>query len=364
MKVTLIAALSMGAWCLMAGAPAMAQTTASREAKVEKRTAKKDKKGAEHTPAAAEDTSAAAEETELGRRLGQIPLLMQGKPDTRARVYFIYQSRSTCSICVSVEPMITRVYNTRFKGKGAELMMVNLDQSDDAARKWAKGAGMNFPICSAKNGAMVPFPFAFDGQPVTLPCMVALDAAGNKLGQASGPKVVPFMQSWHKLLAEDSPEAKLPALPLQLRDHEPVQPKGKINTEAKVYFLLMASPTDPELTRELAPALSKVYKSMKGKKAELVIVSSGFKADSATQWVKQDKIAFPVLHPRYTADLSANLFASAGGTEMALLVLDAEGNRLRERASSAEEILRQVKDWKKIVREVEANEKKTAGKGE
>lgn len=121
------------------------------------------------------------------------------KPNLEAKVYFIYQSRYMCPNCVMEAPKIVAAYK-KMKGKGAELVMLNVDEDDKTAAQWAKKAKMRFPIVSPTDRAGIPFPHTGKN---TLPCMVALDAHGNKLGEASGLQVADFLaNNWKKYVKE------------------------------------------------------------------------------------------------------------------------------------------------------------------
>ena len=91
----------------------------------------------------------------------------KARPDLKAKVYFIYQSRYRCGICVAEAPAIVAAYK-KMKGKGVELVMLNVDQDDKTAADWAKKAKMKFPIVSPTDRGDIPFPFT-GGR--TLPCM-------------------------------------------------------------------------------------------------------------------------------------------------------------------------------------------------
>ena len=129
----------------------------------------------------------------------------KSKPDLKAKVYFIYQSRYMCPNCVAEAPDIVAAYK-KMKGKGAELVMLNVDSDVETAEKWAKKAKMRFPIVAPNDRSGIPFPHQGSG---SLPCMVALDADGNKLGQASGLEVSEFLSSnWKKFVKDQKKKEK------------------------------------------------------------------------------------------------------------------------------------------------------------
>ena len=121
------------------------------------------------------------------------------KPKLDAKVYFIYQSRYMCPTCVAEAPAIVATYK-KMKGKGAELVMLNVDADVETAAQWAKKAKMRFPIVAPGDSSGIPFPHAGSNK---LPCMVALDAHGNKLGEASGAEVAEFLAgNWKKFVKD------------------------------------------------------------------------------------------------------------------------------------------------------------------
>lgn len=130
--------------------------------------------------------------------------IVNTKVNTKAKVFFIYQSRSLCGICVHETPEIVKLYK-KMHGKGAELIMINVDATPDAALTWAKKAKMKFPIYFHNDAASIPFPYEGEG---LLPCMVAVDADGNKLGEANASNVVPFLKKWKQLVKQVEKEQK------------------------------------------------------------------------------------------------------------------------------------------------------------
>lgn len=126
------------------------------------------------------------------------------KPKLDAKVYFIYQSRYMCPNCVAEAPAIVATYK-KMKGKGAELVMLNVDADLETAEEWARKAKMRFPIVAPGERAGIPFPHTGANK---LPCMVALDAHGNKLGEASGTAVSEFLADNWKQYVKDIKKAE------------------------------------------------------------------------------------------------------------------------------------------------------------
>ena len=171
-----------------------------------------DKKGEEKTEISAED----AELPKVPASLQDKKFLIPAKLNTKAKVYFIYKSRSTCSICVEEAPEIVKIYRS-MHGKDAELVMLNIDSSKEDATKWAKSSKMKFPIVAPGDAKGVPFPYEGEG---ILPCMVAVDADGNKIGEANAGDVPVFLKDWRKMVRKLDKEKKAQAREEAKRNRE------------------------------------------------------------------------------------------------------------------------------------------------
>lgn len=129
--------------------------------------------------------------------LANLRYITKAHPNAKAKVFFIYKSHSACGVCFFEAPEIVEVYD-KMKGKGAEVVMLNGDSSEQAALDWAESQEMKFPVVSPKaDKSGVPFPY--DGGAL-LPYMVVLDAQGNKIGQANGKEVAETMGKWKSFL--------------------------------------------------------------------------------------------------------------------------------------------------------------------
>ena len=146
-------------------------------------------------PAAAQEDSAAEEKPALPaltQALSEKTPVNSAKLNKKASVFFVYKSRSTCGICVAELPMINKAYK-EMKGKGAEIVMYNIDADDATAKSWATKGKIKFPMIGPKDHRGLPFPYTRGG---LLPYLVVLDAEGNKLDEAGGDKVAAMMANW------------------------------------------------------------------------------------------------------------------------------------------------------------------------
>ena len=149
---------------------------------------------------AQEEGSPEAELATVPQALAQAKFVNKVKPDLKAKLYFVYQSRSTCGICVQEAPALVKEYK-RMKRKGCEMVMLNVDASPAAAEQWVRKAKMTFPVMCPSMSMRCGIPWIYTGRPL-LPCMIAVKPDGTKVGEAGGPDVSAFVKNWRKLLRE------------------------------------------------------------------------------------------------------------------------------------------------------------------
>ena len=122
----------------------------------------------------------------------------KAKPNLKAKIYFVYQSRSKCSICVSETPELIKEYK-KMKRRGCEMVMMNVDSSPEVAAEWAKNSKMEFPVMSPAMCLRAGIPWEYTGTNL-LPCMIAMTPDGTKLAEAGGSQVSELVKDWKKLL--------------------------------------------------------------------------------------------------------------------------------------------------------------------
>ena len=166
--------------------------------------------GAAVLPCTYADTDTAEEQAE--EQLATIPAALKDRkyvtkvrPKEDAKVYFIYQSRSTCGICVSEAPTLVKEYKKMKRG-GCEMVMLNVDATPKAAEQWVKKAKMTFPVMSPAMSMSSGIPWTYAGRPL-LPCMIAVTPDGTKIAEAGGSDVSDFVKDWKKLLRDHEKEA-------------------------------------------------------------------------------------------------------------------------------------------------------------
>lgn len=149
---------------------------------------------------AQEKESETQELARVPQALKDVKLINKAKPNLKAKVYFVYQSRSTCGFCVMEAPELVKEYK-KMKRRGCEMVMINVDGDPKAAEKWVKNEKMEFPVIHPSVGMSSGIPWEYSGKPV-LPCMVAMTADGTKLGEAGGSDVAEFAKEWKKMLRD------------------------------------------------------------------------------------------------------------------------------------------------------------------
>lgn len=124
------------------------------------------------------------------------------RPKTKAKLYFLYKSHSRCGHCVNAMKTLIPTYKKMSK-KDVELVMLNGDPDVATAEAWLKREKCNFPVVAPGKGQLdIPFPFDMSKAGM-LPLMVAVNADGEPLGQASGAEVGNFVaENWKSMLSD------------------------------------------------------------------------------------------------------------------------------------------------------------------
>lgn len=144
-----------------------------------------------------------------------------------------------------------------------------------------------------------------------------------------------------------TPQAPVPAA---IKSGDLLQ--GRVDSKAKVYYLLSANSQD-EVCLEYGAAIAKLYRAMKGKGAELILLSKESPA-SVLKWAKKVGLRCPVLPD---SKRSAKLPFPYIGEHIPpyLVALDAEGRKLSE--ANHLHVLTLLSEWKQALAEQERKEK-------
>ena len=167
-----------------------------------------------------------------------------------------------------------------------------------------------------------------------------------------------FYLSWLLLtLACAAPAAEKlgaapPLVPAELKKAALIS-STKANTGAKIYYLFSASRSDSACV-EYGAAIAKLYNEMRGKGAELILLSKDSPAD-ALKWAKSVGLKCPILPANKR---SAKLPFPYTGLHIPpyLVALDAQGLKLAE--SNGESILALLRDWRSLLADYEREQKR------
>ena len=157
-------------------------------------------------------------------------------------------------------------------------------------------------------------------------------------------------------VAADTPAAETkaatPTVPEMLKEVKYLT-KNKPKKKASVYFILR-SHSKCGFCRKITPDLITAYKAMKGKGAEIIMLSGDSDISVAKEWAKSDGMTYPIV----TNDTIAAVTVPSGGSGGTpnISVVTADGTVL-EGASGASGCTGLVNRWKEFVKEAKSAEK-------
>ncbi len=150
-----------------------------------------------NTPAAATP----AVSGKVGEALVSLPVLTGAYPRTSARYYIYLCSASWCGPCNREMPHVVKAYEEMKKSGLVELVMVNVDKTEEAARAFLEKYGATFPATASVNGARLPG-FA---NPRGIPYAIIVDADGNLVKRGHGS----IIGEWKKVITDYEKEKGL-----------------------------------------------------------------------------------------------------------------------------------------------------------
>ena len=270
--------------------------------------------------------------------LGRFPYVSDNKADPKAKVYFLIVAASTCTISKGELIKMNTLYQT-IRSKGAEVVMLSIDNRVEETKNLIDKEKLVIPaLAPGWKRAEMPFPYDWMPNAPTLnvTLMVALDAQGNKLGQAS-------REHAHALPELLSPymDAKSKGSPLaEVLKARTTLTSAKINTKAKAYILMLSDGTESELKE-----VSKAYSGMKGKGVELIMFYTGTDKEGLAEWAKKSKVRFPVLP---VSDVELTPFHhTERNTPLASMAIDSNCHFLGQ--SDKDNPVAFIKNWKKLL---------------
>ena len=334
----------------------------------------------------AEGADTAASLPAIPAALAGVNYVTDARPKEKTVVYFLLRSHSKCGICVGLAPEFVKIHK-KMRGKGAELILLDDDPNDEMAASWAKSVKMTYPVVSPADRRKVPFAFDFGGQSAaTLPFVVAVTPDGEKIGQANGHDAAKYVAGWKKMVTEQKKNRASDAAGTnsdaadeddsdaeETAEEEPGDPtisdmlseveyvtKVKPKKKTLVYFFVRShSACGP--CKALVPSCISLYKEMKGKGAEIIMLNSDKDTATAKAWIDSADIIYPVVTPETISSVDVPSGGS-GGTPNVVAVT--EYGEVLDSASGYKKCSEVIGKWKDFVKQSKksAREKKAKDK--
>ena len=189
--------------------------------------------------------------------------------------------------------------------------------------------------------------FSLMGMVLLLGCLVAPLHAEDELDDAAAAE------------AAEVEVVSIPDLVAKAKYVTKVKPKKK----ASVYFFLR-SHSRCGFCRTITPRMNELYKEMKNKGAELIMLNCDPDTPTAEKWAKDTSIEIPMVTPETTGPIAAVVPGGGSGGTPNVMAVMADGEQI-EGTSGASKCPELVATWKELVkdaRKAEADKKKAAKK--
>lgn len=134
--------------------------------------------------------------------------------------------------------------------------------------------------------------------------------------------------------------------------------KAKPKKKVSVYFILR-SHSKCGFCRKITPEMNELYKAMKGKGAELIMLSGDSDLKVAKEWASEAEMSYPIV-TQETAGAVTLPSGGSGGTPN-IVAVTADGTVL-ENGSGASACTRIAGSWKELVKEAKKANKAAAKK--
>ena len=134
--------------------------------------------------------------------------------------------------------------------------------------------------------------------------------------------------------------------------------KAKPKKKVSVYFILR-SHSKCGFCRKITPEMNELYKAMKGKGAELIMLSGDSDLKVAKEWATEAEMSYPIV-TQETAGAITVPAGGSGGTPN-IVAVTADGTVL-ENGSGASACTRIAGSWKELVKDAKKSAKAAAKK--
>lgn len=153
---------------------------------------------------------------------------------------------------------------------------------------------------------------------------------------------------------EQAEPVSIPELVSKAQFVTKVKPKKK----AVVYYFLR-SHSRCGFCRKITPEINELYKELKGKGAELIMLNCDPSTEVALKWAEQTDIAIPMITPESAGSIAAVVPGGGSGGTPNIMAVMADGTQI-EGVSGASKCPALVATWKDMVKEAKKAEKAKA----
>ena len=138
---------------------------------------------------------------------------------------------------------------------------------------------------------------------------------------------------------------------------EKVKYVTKVKPKKKAYvYIFLRSHAKCGFCRKITPDMNKLYKEMKGKGCELIMLNGDPNTEAAKDWAKESDITIPMITPETTSGISAVVPGGGSGGTPNVMAVMADGTQI-EGASGASGSTTLVATWKDMVKDAKKAEK-------
>ena len=155
-----------------------------------------------------------------------------------------------------------------------------------------------------------------------------------------------------EVAAEETEEISIPDLLQKVEFVTKVKPKKK----AYVYFFLR-SHSRCGFCRTITPRMNELYKEMKNKGAELIMLNCDPDTEKAKKWADETDITIPMITPETTSAIASVVPGGGSGGTPNVMAVMADGTQI-EGTSGASKCPDLVSGWKDMVKDAKKAESK------
>lgn len=162
--------------------------------------------------------------------------------------------------------------------------------------------------------------------------------------------------------AEEEPEPEVISIPDLLKEVKYVT-KEKPRKKAYVYYFLR-SHSRCGFCRKIAPQMNDLYKELKGKGAELIMINGDPDTKTAQAWAEEMGISYPMITPETASVIASKVPGGGSGGFPNIMAVMADGEQIEgcSGASKCPDLVATWKDMVKDAKKAEAKKKAEAAK--